>query len=69
YANGTTHYEERYRNGVREDADDGSPAVSKWRRDGTLRHVLRYRAGRRLANAATDSQTGRVTGAAPSRVL
>ena len=37
-----------YRDGKRTDAANGSPAVSKWRADGTLRHQLRYRNGKRI---------------------
>ena len=37
-----------YRDGKRNDAGNGNPAVSKWRADGTLRHQLRYRNGKRV---------------------
>jgi len=49
YADGAVHYEERYRDGKRNDADDGTPAIRKWRNDGSVRHELRYVQGHRSA--------------------
>lgn len=48
FADGRVHYEERYWAGKRRDGKDGTPAIRKWRQDGTLRHELHYRDGRRL---------------------
>lgn len=50
FVGGAPHYEERYRDGHRHDADDGTPAVVKWRLDGTVRHRLHYRFGIRSAD-------------------
>ena len=47
YADGALHYQEHYRGGKRHDAVDGTPAIRKWRHDGTMRHELRYADGRR----------------------
>jgi hypothetical protein len=45
--NGIAHDEERYMLGRRHDAANGSAAVRKWCSDGTPRHELHYRDGRR----------------------
>ena len=55
FANGRLHYEEHYRDGKRNDAANGNPAVSKWRSDGTLRHQLRYRNGKRVTGRHAPS--------------
>jgi hypothetical protein len=47
YADGATHYVERYTNGQRSDTTAGA-AVQKWRQDGTLRHELHYIRGVRV---------------------
>ncbi len=51
YVDGSTHYEEHYLGGYRHDASDGTPAIVKWRQDGTVRHRLRYRHGIRSTDA------------------
>ena len=47
FANGSVRYEERYRYGLRHDVGD-TPAIVKWRLDGTVARELHYTDGERV---------------------
>jgi hypothetical protein len=51
FANGSLRYEEHYRYGRRHDSN-GTPAIVKWREDGSVRGVRRYFEGHRVDGPA-----------------
>ncbi len=60
FANGSRRYEEHYRYGRRHDSN-GSPAIVKWREDGSLRSTRNYFEGQRVDGAITSNSRRRAS--------